>query len=257
MAFKISSVLGFIVCPPSTTTSTPMSLKIELSPAPALTLITPIFFLSFLFSFCELRILSTSFITLSLCSSRILSIFRFVSSPNSSPFCIANPGSFVCTWILTTSSSDTHTNESPIDVRYFFKPSSSTGVNSLFRLTINSVQYPNLISEVSMSSTDTPALLSIFEDIITSPSSITLPFNPSSIPCIITIRPCPPESTTPAFFSTGNISGVWASTLSPWAIISSKKEIISSNSSWISSAFSPIALATVSIVPSLGFITAL
>ena len=45
MALRISSVLGFIVCPPSSTKSTPRPLKISLRPAPADTAIKPSFFL--------------------------------------------------------------------------------------------------------------------------------------------------------------------------------------------------------------------
>ena len=45
IAFKISSVLGFIVCPPSSTKSTPSPLNISLRPEPADTAMKPSLFL--------------------------------------------------------------------------------------------------------------------------------------------------------------------------------------------------------------------
>ena len=44
--------------------------------------------------------------------------------------------------------------------------------------------------------------------------SVTFPVRASNIPLRTTTSPCPPESTTPASFNTGNISGVLASTSS-------------------------------------------
>ena len=89
--------------------------------------------------------------------------------------------------------------------------------------------------------------------------SDTLPLSASIAPLKKVIRPSPPESTTPACFNTGSISGVFKSVSSIFATIASQNSIISSVSEFISisSAFSAPAFATVRIVPSLGFITAL
>ena len=90
-AFKISSVLGFMVCPPSITSSTPSSLKISESPSPAEIVTKPKSlcgaFSSF-FSVSSLAAASISdcWITFWLCSSRILSTFIFVSCPYSNAF---------------------------------------------------------------------------------------------------------------------------------------------------------------------------
>ena len=70
-------------------------------------------------------------------------------------------------------------------------------------------------------------------------------------------RPCPPESTTPASFKTGSISGVLASVSSACWNIPSKNVSRSDAESASSSALSAAALATVRMVPSFGFITAL
>ena len=88
--------------------------------------------------------------------------------------------------------------------------------------------------------------------------SISLPRNASYAPFNTCIRPCPPESTTPACFKTGNISGVCSNTSSAYLMTSSKKTV----KSWHPSSASSRALwlapfATVRMVPSLGFITAL
>ena len=69
-------------------------------------------------------------------------------------------------------------------------------------------------------------------------------------------KPWPPASTTPAFLSTGNCSGVW-SRASCAAATTASHRTISSASSAMDSAFSQATLATVKIVPSVGFITAL
>ena len=71
------------------------------------------------------------------------------------------------------------------------------------------------------------------------------------------MRPCPPESTTPASFSTGSISGVFASTSSPYATTFSSIVMRSSSVTESSVMRSAMPFATVRIVPSFGFITAL
>ena len=71
------------------------------------------------------------------------------------------------------------------------------------------------------------------------------------------ISPCPPESTTPASFSTGSKSGVWANTSSPYSIISAHTSSRLRPESTRNAAFSAIPFATVRIVPSFGFMTAL
>ena len=75
-------------------------------------------------------------------------------------------------------------------------------------------------------------------------------------PRIMVIRPTPPESTTPAFLSTGKSSGVCAKASSPTAITALKK---STKSLFLEASFealSLISLTTVKIVPSLGMETA-
>ena len=84
-----------------------------------------------------------------------------------------------------------------------------------------------------------------------------MPVKASSIPLRTTTSPCPPESTTPASFNTGNMSGVLDNTYSACVITFSIASSKSSVSSATSAALSDTALATVRIVPSLGFITAL
>ena len=87
--------------------------------------------------------------------------------------------------------------------------------------------------------------------------STVFPNNPSKAPFTTCIKPCPPESTTPACLSTGNISGVWLNTKSPWAMISLANSSTSAVFSAISTALSAMPFATVRIVPSFGFMTAL
>ena len=118
---------------------------------------------------------------------------------------------------------------------------------------INSVQYPNLISASACGVIFTTFALSPPSKV----RSTSFPINASKAPSRTTIRPCPPESTTPASFSTGSISGVFARTLRPSSSTSSRNVCRSSASSASSSALSATPLATVRIVPSLGFITAL
>ena len=73
----------------------------------------------------------------------------------------------------------------------------------------------------------------------------------------IILRPIPPASTTPAFLSWGSISVVFARTASASLHTSCQKTVVSLVERDISLAFSAESLATVSIVPSTGFITAL
>ena len=94
---------------------------------------------------------------------------------------------------------------------------------------------------------DTPSIL----------KSVTLPVKASYIPLNTTTRPCPPESTTPASFKTGSISGVFDKTSSACSIIFNSASSMSSVSSATSAALSDTPFATVRIVPSFGFITAL
>ena len=70
--------------------------------------------------------------------------------------------------------------------------------------------------------------------------------------------PCPPESTTPASFRTGSISGVFARVASACSKTACKKQLqflcFRSNLCCLSQL---LLLATVRMVPSFGFITAL
>ena len=102
-----------------------------------------------------------------------------------------------------------------------------------------------------------PAPLASFGSAPVSSRLTGSPFNARSIPSITVTRPCPPESTTPASLRTGSISGVFARTSLPYSSICSTKAVISSSVPRSMSALSAIPLATVRIVPSLGFITAL
>ena len=74
---------------------------------------------------------------------------------------------------------------------------------------------------------DTPSIL----------KSVTLPVKASYIPLNTTTRPCPPESTTPASFKTGSISGVFDKTSSACSIIFNSASSMSSVSSATSAAF--------------------
>ena len=74
---------------------------------------------------------------------------------------------------------------------------------------------------------------------------------------MIVTRPFPPESTTPASFSTGSISGVRSRVSFISWMTFSKNSAGSSLFGASCTAFSAPALATVRIVPSFGFITAL
>ena len=73
----------------------------------------------------------------------------------------------------------------------------------------------------------------------------------------ITKIPRPPESTTPAFFKTGNISGVCFKISSPVSITFLNQTSKSSCFLAKATAFSDITRITVKIVPSFGFVTAL
>ena len=100
-----------------------------------------------------------------------------------------------------------------------------------------------------------PALNSALGSVIV--KSVTLPVSASSIPLNTTTSPCPPESTTPASFNTGSISGVFERTSSAYSMIRVKAFSISVIDSATCAALSETPLATVRIVPSFGFITAL
>ena len=71
------------------------------------------------------------------------------------------------------------------------------------------------------------------------------------------IRPCPPESTTPASFNTGSISGVLLSVSCPARMILRMNSSMVSGPSARLTASSSMPRATVRIVPSAGFMTAL
>ena len=73
----------------------------------------------------------------------------------------------------------------------------------------------------------------------------------------MTIKPLPPESTTPASFKTGSKLGVLSNDFCPTSRQALKNSTVSSNFLWDFSAYSAISLITVNIVPSVGFITAL
>ena len=87
--------------------------------------------------------------------------------------------------------------------------------------------------------------------------SISFPQMESNAPFITSSKPCPPESTTPASFNTGSISGVCDKTCSMCLITSAPNSIISSVFETNSIAFVAPPRATVKMVPSFGFITAL
>ena len=75
------------------------------------------------------------------------------------------------------------------------------------------------------------------------------------IPLRITSRPLPPASTTPAFFSAGSSSGVFARLFSPSSMNFARNSAASPPSCAESFVFSHASLTTVSMVPSVGFIT--
>ncbi len=141
----------------------------------------------------------------------------------------------------------------------------SASVVICFKLiTKNSVQYANsispksrfIISELSPKTSSSPDLPSI-ASVGISPSSLSSPEIAARNPRIIVIRPTPPESTTPAFLSTGSSSGVFASASSPTSINAVRK---ATKSLCLPASFiadSAISLTTVKIVPSLGMETAL
>ena len=91
----------------------------------------------------------------------------------------------------------------------------------------------------------------------TAPATIPCPANTCCIPLKIYTRPCPPASTTPAFFRIGSCSGVCfsASSVASTTRSHSSAGVMASVSA--ARLFSAATLATVRIVPSVGFITAL
>ena len=89
------------------------------------------------------------------------------------------------------------------------------------------------------------------------PGTTPSPAKTCRIPFRMYTSPCPPASTTPAFFSTGSCSGVWASASSAYWMIRSHISSGSMVSVRAVRLFSAATLATVRMVPSVGFITAL
>ena len=90
IAFRMSSVEGFIVCPPRTMQSTPMSVNIASIPLPAATATKPYFFSGL----AGVKSAAADLLRFSCCNF-IFSILGRFMQPNSRPFCIASPGSFV------------------------------------------------------------------------------------------------------------------------------------------------------------------
>ena len=129
---------------------------------------------------------------------------------------------------------------------------------SFSNIIINSVQYPNLMSAVEILELSTLLVGADFTDtLVSNAKSETLPLRTSKAPVNTVTRPCPPESTTPASFNTGSISGVRSNISCIAFKTSSQNSIKSSVSPANSPAFVAPAFATVKIVPSFGFITAL
>ena len=85
-------------------------------------------------------------------------------------------------------------------------------------------------------------------------SSMVSPRSAAFIPLKMISKPIPPESTTPAFFKTGNKSGVEASAISPASIIFAKN--CSKSLTFWFCADAAIKRQTVKIVPSFGLETA-
>ena len=81
------------------------------------------------------------------------------------------------------------------------------------------------------------------------------PSNTICMPSKMTIWPWPPASTTPAFFRTGSWLGVFSSARWPALITSFHSSTTSAMP--LAAASSLATRATVSMVPSVGFITAL
>ena len=79
----------------------------------------------------------------------------------------------------------------------------------------------------------------------------------ASMPSRISRYPLPPASTTPAFFSTGFISMVWARASWPARMASSNTFSTSFSCAAVSTACLAARRETVSTVPSAGFMTAL
>ena len=252
-ASAISCAEGFIVCPPSITLSHIRSLKISSSPLPAQIASIPISF----FSASSLA-LSARF------SSSIFSILILSSSPSSKASESATPGVLVWTWTFTSSKSPIQITLSPMPISFSFNLSISASVVTGFKFTTkNSVQYANsispksrlIISELSPK-TSSSVFLPSCASIGTSPSSASSPERAARKPRIMVISPTPPESTTPAFLSTGRSSGVLASASSPTSISAVRKGTKSLCLLASLPALSAISLTTVKIVPSLGIETA-
>ena len=86
---------------------------------------------------------------------------------------------------------------------------------------------------------------------------ITPSLNTDIIPSSIVTKPLPPASTTPAFLSVGSNSGVCSKAVLAPSIAALKTPKASFPSLRAALAYSEATRATVSIVPSVGFITAL
>ena len=84
-----------------------------------------------------------------------------------------------------------------------------------------------------------------------------MPPNTSSLALNIIVSPFPPASTTPDFFNTGSISGVFLSVASADSHTVLQKRVSSFVELWAFCAVCAAALTTVRIVPSVGVITAL
>ena len=125
-----------------------------------------------------------------------------------------------------------------------------------------SVQYANSISPrsrliISELSPNSGSFLPCWASVGMSSVPMSSPETAARKPRIMVMRPTPPLSTTPAFFSTGKSSGVFASASSPTAMSAVKKSTKSLFLPASLGAASLIILTTVKIVPSLGLDTAL
>ncbi|MPM64548.1 hypothetical protein SDC9_111435 [bioreactor metagenome] len=132
---------------------------------------------------------------------------------------------------------------------------SLTAKSSILSLSkINSVQYWNFISSLDIFRS---TLISTLDDVPPSTDSMLFPFSEDSIPSYIRTSPLPPESTTPASFNAFSNSGVLFSDSLALFTTNSRNSIISISGLATFTAYSPLSLTTVRIVPSIGLITAL
>ena len=167
-------------------------------------------------------------------------------------------GSFVCTCTLTIVKSPIQITQSPICKCFSLNLSISLSVVFGFIwITLNSVQYANWISSINSKLAWNASLASTVTLSSNAYSKVTSSDNAFQHPVKNTIKPRPPASITPAFFKTGNISGVCCKTSSPSFKINSKNSSKSLTFFETVCALSANALIIVSIVPSCGFVTAL